>query len=170
MGRRLPEVVADDEHLEGVVGDGQLQEGARIVFASGVGVLEQDGDGDVDGLGARVDEGDHLLAGGLALSVVVDVGLVVGKEMKHRLVGDEIICDMRLRLLVLEQRHARIGDGAGKALDVLRVWLKLGVNENAKQSHYYTSIQLCSVNDLGLMSTTLHPRPFPTPSTFLDAI
>ncbi len=95
VGGRLPAVVPDDEHLERDVGDGELKEGAGPFLARAVGVLEQRGDRNVDGLGARVDEGDHLLPRDLDFDLVVDVGLVMGEDVEHRLVGDEVAGDMR---------------------------------------------------------------------------
>jgi hypothetical protein len=46
---------------------------------------------------------------------------VVREDVKHWFVGDEVVGDVRLRLLVFEERHARVGDGVGEALDVLCV-------------------------------------------------
>jgi hypothetical protein len=116
---RLPEVVADDEHLQSVVGDCEFEEGAGPVLARGVGVLEQGGDGDVDGFGARVDERDHLLAGDLALDLVVDVRLVVAEDVEYGLVGDEVVGDVGLRLLVFEKGGPGVGDRSREALHVL---------------------------------------------------
>lgn len=170
VGGGLPVVVADDEHLQRVVGDGDFEERAGPVLASGVGVLEQGGDGDVDGFGAGVDERDHFLARDLAFDLVVDIGLVLHEDVEHGLVGDEVVGDVGLRLLVLEERDPRVGQGVGEALNVLGWWWGGDVNEInsiATQPHEYnTSKQLCRVKDLGLMSTILHPDPLATPSTF----
>ena len=119
VGGSLPVVVADDEHLKGVVGDCELEEGARPFLARAVSVLEQSGYGDVDGFCAGVDEGDHFLTRDLAFDLIMNVCLVVAEDLEHRLIDDKIVCDMRLCLLVLEKSHARVGERAGKAFDVL---------------------------------------------------
>ena len=116
MGGVLPEVVADDKELERAVCDGYLEQRARRVLAGGVGVVEEGGDGDVDGVCARVDDADDVLAAGLFL---LDEGLLVYVEVERRLLWHEVPRDQWLGLLGLQLQRAGFGEVWWEALDVL---------------------------------------------------
>ncbi len=50
----------------------------------------------------------------------MNVCLVVTEDLEHRLVDDQVVCDVRLRLLVLEKCDTRVSEGAGEAFNVLK--------------------------------------------------
>jgi len=118
LGGVLPVVVGDDEHLEGRRGDGHLEQRAGLVLVGAVGVGEQGAERDVDGLDAGVDDGDEAVVLG-GVRVLVEEGLVRDVDVEGGLVGDEVVDDVGLVLLVLEQDGASVGHGGLEALDVL---------------------------------------------------
>ena len=119
MRGSFPVIVAEDKHLESVVGDCQLEKGACPLLARRVGILQQGRYGDVDGFGAGVYERDHLLSRNLALHLIVKVCLVVAEDVEHWFVRDEVCCNMRLSLLVLERSGPRVRKRRREAFDVL---------------------------------------------------
>jgi hypothetical protein len=115
VGGVLPEIVLNDEELQGVVCNGHFEQGAGLFFLDAVGVLQEGGDGDVDGIRPGVDERDVLGD----LRVLVDVRLVVGVDEEGGFVGDKVVAQVGLGLLVLEKRGAGIHEVRRKVFDVL---------------------------------------------------
>ena len=120
MGGCFPVVVAEDQHLERIVGDGKFEQGAGPFLARRIGVVHECGDGDVDRFSPRVNEGDHLLAFHLSFNLVVEVRLVLHVDVEGWFVCDEVVGNMWLRALVLEDLCARLGEGGWHPFDVLR--------------------------------------------------
>ena len=118
LGGVLPVVVADDEHLDRGARDGHFKQSTRLLLVRVVGVDEQRVEVDVDGVDARVDQRDDGVVV-RNVGVVVDVGLVRDVHVEGRLVGDEVVGDVGLLLLVLEEQAARVGHGGLEALNVL---------------------------------------------------
>jgi hypothetical protein len=83
-----------------------------------VGVLEEDGHGDVDDLAlAPVGDLHHRELG--AGDVVVDDGLVVHERVEDDLLRNEVPGDQRVRLLDLELLHAGVGQRGLEAVQVV---------------------------------------------------
>ena len=115
VGSVLPEVILNDQELQGVVCNSHFDKGAGLFFLVAVGILQQSGDGNVDGIRSGVDERDVLGD----LGVFVDVRLVVGVNEEGGFVGDKVVSQVDLVFLVLEQRGAGVHEGGRKVFDVL---------------------------------------------------
>jgi hypothetical protein len=120
MGGRFPIVVAEDHHLERVVGDGKFEQRAGPFLARRIGVVHERGDGDVDRFSPRINEGDHLFAFHLSFDLVVEVRLVLHVDVERWFVCDEVVGNVWLCALILEDLRARLGKGGWHPFDVLR--------------------------------------------------